>query len=88
MDHEAIAIPPLPQDLRAIPRVMLADTIERLLAELDARDGDPDLEETDAEDSFVLSWYANGERGPGCRISDPDYAVDDLPCDAEAEDGL
>lgn len=40
-------------------------------------DGDPDLEETDAEDSFVLSARAVAYgSGPGCAISDPDTEHD------------
>lgn len=47
-------------------------------------DGDPDLEETDCEDSFVLSNSALAYgRGPGCNIADPDKGVDD---DGEAID--
>lgn len=44
-------------------------------------DGDPDLEETDCEDSFVLSSnalaYGNGY--PSCPISDIDMGVEDDP---------
>lgn len=43
---------------------------------------DPDLEEVDAEDSFVLSSQAASYiSGPGCLIADPDAAVDDSNCD-------
>lgn len=40
---------------------------------LDLADGDPDLEETDTEDAFVLSPHTLGfseGRGPGCEVSD------------------
>lgn len=41
-------------------------------------DGDPDLEETDCEDSFVLSGNAlSSAQGAGCNIADPDCGVDD-----------
>ncbi len=45
-------------------------------------DADPDLEETDAEDSFVLSTNAlRLNHGAGCNVGDPDCAVDDNGCD-------
>jgi hypothetical protein len=57
--------------LAKLPRNAVHDMIEMLIERLDLEDGDPDLEETDAEDSFVLSWYASKQSGPGCPISDP-----------------
>lgn len=44
-------------------------TIEVLVAILDAREPDPDLEETFDEDGNA-PWWAQGS-GPGCPISDP-----------------
>lgn len=44
----------------------------RGIERLDRLDGDPDLEETDAEDSFVLSRQALAfAEGAGCSIADP-----------------
>lgn len=96
MQHKAIAIPPDPAVLAAIPASMIADTIERLIAELDARDGDPDVERNgDENDSsgdegepyFDDPRSVHGD-GPGCLISDDDSAVDDVACDKESEDGI
>lgn len=54
--------------------------IELLIHRLDLEDGDPDIEENDLEDSFVLSWYASNGNGADCPISDPGGgAVDDEP---------
>lgn len=57
--------------------------------------GDPDLEETDAEDSFVLSTNAlRLGRGPGCEVSDAGGAAcgeddeDDDPAGQCDEDGI
>jgi hypothetical protein len=85
-----------PQSLGNAARARIALRIDyalaeadRLIARLDALDGDLDLEEVGAEDDF--SPHRPGIlRGPGCPIADPDSAVDDLPCDgdddAEEED--
>jgi hypothetical protein len=56
--------------LARIPRSAVHEIIEMLLERLDFEDGDPEAEETDLEDSFVLSWYAQGDGGAGCAISD------------------
>jgi len=58
---------------RLVTRTQIADQIENLIALLDMLDGDPDLEENDAEDSFSLSSRARSrdDTGPGCPISDP-----------------
>jgi len=77
---------PLSLIAQAIPRLSRHDLealTERLIDHLDAFDGDPDFEEIDAEDSFVLSGHATGcgSTGPGCEICDPDEAVDDKGCD-------
>jgi hypothetical protein len=46
-------------------------------------DGDPDIEEGDAEDSFAPSPIALqlADCGLGCSIGDPDMAVDEEDCD-------
>lgn len=52
--------------------------VDLLIERLDARDGDPDLEETDAEDSFALPRYAlEFASGPGCKASDEGELVGD-----------
>jgi hypothetical protein len=57
-------------------------------------EGDPDLEETDAEDSFVLSGQALAyASGPGCPISDPGGGLneddeEDDPAGVCDEDGV
>lgn len=52
--------------------------------ELDEADGD-ELDGTGAEDDFMPPCGKNNLAGPGCPFSDPDYAVDDLPCDPESD---
>ncbi len=42
-------------------------------------------DEDDLNTNFAGTF---GAMGPGCEISDPDCAVDDKPCDLDAEDGL
>ncbi len=50
----------------------IASAIEVLIDLLDTLGGDPDLEETDAEDSFAISHIARGNAaGAGCPIADP-----------------
>lgn len=71
--------------IRRLSRSSLASLCEQLIDRLDAIDGDCDFEETDAEDSFVLSPLARSARGAGCVISDPDAAVDDTGCDGETD---
>lgn len=78
------------QATRKLTRHELEALTERLIEELDRQDGDADAEDAcDLEDDWALSpvtarWFL--DRGPGCSISDPDYSVDDLPCDAIDED--
>ncbi|MED5545790.1 MAG: hypothetical protein VYD90_11115 [Pseudomonadota bacterium] len=49
----------------------LADAIDVLLETLDLLDGDPDAEEIDLEDSFLLSEAAvQASEGPGCAVGD------------------
>jgi hypothetical protein len=51
----------------------LGDMIEYLIAQVDLLAGDPDFEETDAEDAFALSPVArcfSTNAGAGCPISD------------------
>lgn len=60
-------------------RAAIGMAVETLIALLDTLEGDPDAEETDAEDSFALSPAALGyaSDGPGCPIADPDKGADD-----------
>jgi len=64
----------LSQSIPLLSRGELEDVIERLIDELDRRDGDEDLECNDLEDDFALSDRARGYArldGAGCPISDP-----------------
>lgn len=69
MEYLAISIPPDADQVAGLPRGMIADTIERLLAELDARDGDPDLEDGDedrcpaGDDSLSTGGFGDGHPG-------------------------
>lgn len=72
--------------IRRLSRDALADLCEQLIDRLDRIDGDSDLEETDAEDSFALSRRAQRHgHGAGCIIADPDEAVDDKGCDQDTD---
>lgn len=87
---------PVPLDvllatLPSLPRPVLSRLTARMIERLDELDGDPDFEEDnedraldEAEPDFRRKrrWRRN-ESGPGCPISDPDYAVDDTACDGE-----
>ena len=54
-----------------VDRAQIATAVESLIELLDAIDGDTDLEETDCEDSHVLSHSAlEWASGPGCAIAD------------------
>lgn len=86
---------PMPAVARIMARFerdQLAGFIAVALDLLDTLDGDPDVElngdEADGslgEDDFSPQG-APGEPGPGCPLSDPDYAVDDKPCDEPYQD--
>lgn len=87
-------IPPLDVLLAALPslpRPILSRLTARMIERLDELDGEADLEEDnedcgqdEAEPDFRRRrrWRRN-ESGPGCMISDPDYAVDDMACDPQ-----
>lgn len=95
--HHIAGAPAFPLDallasIPSLPRPILSRLTARMIEQLDAIDGDPDLEEDnedraldEAEPDFRKRrrWHRN-ESGPGCMISDPDYAVDDMACDPEA----
>ncbi|SOB88291.1 hypothetical protein SAMN06297144_3442 [Sphingomonas guangdongensis] len=66
----------------ALDRQTAEGAVELLIARLDAEDGDTDLEETGAEDSFVEHLAS----GPGCPVSDPDCAIEDDPAGFDPED--
>jgi hypothetical protein len=77
----------------AAPRSAVESVIERMIEALDQIDGDPELEE-DSEDCGGDEGepdfrrrrrYRRNQSGPGCTISDSDYAVDDVACDPESE---
>jgi len=87
--------PPMPAVARILSkfgRDQLHGFIEVALDLADAMDGDPDIEDaTDAEDEGLTVDALAYANGPGCIVTDPDYAVDDQPCDndddREQEDG-
>lgn len=81
--------PATPADVANLPRNAVHDMIELLIHRLDLEDGDSDFEETDAEDSFALSWYASGQPGAGCPVSEPDHcsAGDDRGSELGSYDG-
>ena len=74
------------------PTKEIEDAIEAMLAELDLRGGDPDVElngdeadGTDAEDEILNSLPGGG---PGCAVSDPDESDgDDLDASVPEWDG-
>ena len=73
-------------------RAAIVSAVEVLVNLLDVFDGDPDNEATDAEDDFG-DYASLLSTGPGCKISDPDAAVDDSDCDdvdmdLEPEEGV
>lgn len=79
-------MPAVARILAQFDRPKLASFIEVAISLLDVADGDLDLElngdEMDgdaSEDDFMLHRHD----GPGCPISDPDYAVDDRGCDGD-----
>lgn len=64
----------------------IGETIEAMIEVLDRLAGDPDFEESDAEDSFALSPLARqfAANMPGCAVSDPGGGdIVDQPHDAE-----
>lgn len=93
--HQQIGIAPMPAVARILARFereQLAGFIAVALDLIDTLDGDPDLElngdEADGslgEDDFSPQG-CGAEPGPGCPLSDPDYAVDDKPCDEPWQD--
>ena len=78
------------QAARKLTRHELEALTERLIEELDRQDGDPDSEDAcDLEDDFTFSPFTRRhyiDVAAGCPISDPDIAVDDVPCDPMDED--
>lgn len=79
--------------LELVDTVTLLDTADLLIAELDALQGDVDLEpngdeldSNSAEDDFCDHNTPHHLQGPGCPLSDPDFACDDVPCDEPYQD--
>lgn len=63
--------------LATFDRDQLASFIAVAIDLLDLADGDTDLEETDTEDGFALSWIARGyDTGAGCPIADAGGAAE------------
>lgn len=78
--HEDFSDRPLDGPPTPSIRRRLEDTIEALITQLDALDGDPDLEEVgDERDQSVLEWFASR------RCYDP-RRLDLLHEDAEEDD--
>ena len=84
-------IPPMPAVARILGRYDRSQ-VEAFIAVaidlLDVFDGEPDVElngdeadNTNAEDEMLIDGSVGS--GPGCIISDPDMAVDDIACDAD-----
>lgn len=62
----AIALPPLPEELEAVPRPVLVDTITRLIDHLDERDPEPDREpeeDVGGDELGDISWTEWQSRG-------------------------
>jgi hypothetical protein len=68
---------------RPVTRAQIEASVEALIELLDRIDGDPDFEETDAEDAFVLSAEAMRlvTDFPGCPVSDPGGGNVDDECE-------
>ncbi|MDT7527991.1 hypothetical protein OVY29_04875 [Sphingopyxis sp. SE2] len=69
-------------------REQLEGFIEVALSLLDLADGDPDIEPNGDEEDGTGAEDEQGAHtcdasGPGCAVSDPDSAVDDLGCDPD-----
>lgn len=79
--------------LATFDRDQLAGFIAVAIDLLDLADGDADAEEDDdpgqcTEDEISTNLEAQWCSTPGCRISDPDTAVDDFAVDPDSEDGI
>jgi hypothetical protein len=65
----------------------IADAVDALLAYLDAKQGDTDLEETGIEDSFMLHASPFLPGGAGCPVADEGGGnVTDEPHDGDGDD--
>ena len=88
------AMGPMPAVARILARFerdQLAGFIAVALDLLDTLDGPEDAEDDDPcgqcdEDGINTDFERVGSGSPGCNISDPDYAVDDKPCDEPYQD--
>lgn len=67
------AAPAIMRVLAQFDRENIEGFIAVAIGLLDVMDGEPDDEETDAEDSFA----SHRADGVGCPVSDPDFGVDD-----------
>lgn len=94
VDHGRASALPTALLAQAVPMLTkheLAALTERLIEQLDALDGDLDIEPngdeldgTAGEDDFYP--HRNSTAAPGCPVSDPDLAADDVPCDEPTQD--
>jgi hypothetical protein len=96
MFHKAIPVPPTPGVLRELDISIIADTIERLIAELDKRAGDPDLEDSEAGETaiddrgrqlFDMSWATTEDDEDGDPAEDDDPAEEDDPLELNGDEG-
>jgi hypothetical protein len=86
-------IPAVARILSQFDRPHLEGFITVAISLLDVLDGDADLEPsgdeldgTNAEDEIGNNHLNHTDPGAGCKISDPDSAVDDRPCDEPMQD--
>lgn len=83
----ALPLEALLSSIPSLPRPILARITARMIERLDELDGDPDMEidEDCGTDEGEADFrrrrrHRRNESGPGCPISDSDYAVDDIAC--------
>ena len=86
-----LPMPAVTRILARFERDQLAGFIAVALDLLDTLDGPEDAEDDDPcgqcdEDGINTDLERVGSGSPGCEISDPDYAVDDKPCDEPYQD--
>jgi hypothetical protein len=79
---------PMMRLLARFDRQKLEAFAEISIAMLDLLDPDPEMEDSDEdgqcdEDEISTNLTARWGVGPGCKISDPDVAVDDHRCDPD-----
>jgi hypothetical protein len=62
----------------SLPRSHLERLVQTLIDRMDEADGDSDFEGQHDEDDLTTAFFlVDRNDGPGCRISDSDFGVDD-----------